>query len=119
MKITTEGIIKALPFDEAYRTELLQSLPTLDPDKKANVEQILWDTYFAFYKIKFDENMQLELGNMAQNNLPINDEFYARVTQKTEEDMLKEFVDTTISVDLTDARTKIDQILQEKTPVAN
>lgn len=119
MKITTEGIIKVLPFEEEYRTQLLQSLTTLDLDKKANVEQVLWDTYFAFYKMKFDENMKLELVNMSQNNLPVNDEFYARVTQKTEQDMLNEFVDTSVSVDLTDARTKIDQILQAKTPATN
>lgn len=119
MELTTKNIIKILPFDKEFKESLINSFDSLDADQKFSIERIVWDLYDGLYELRLQENIQLEMEAANDTDHPLNKEFYKRVKEKTEQDMLKEFVDTTISVDLTDARTKIDQILQEKTPVAN
>lgn len=111
MKISTEGIIKVLPFDPTFREHLLLAIPMLSPDKKSEVEQVLWDTYFAIYKMKFDENMQAELAASVKGAEPFDESIYERVTIKTEKDMMDELVNETIALDLEAAKVKLEVVM--------
>lgn len=119
MELTTKNIIKILPFDNEFKESLMGSFDNLDPDQKFSIERVIWDLYDGLYELKLQENIRLEMEKSNDKDNPLTKGFYKKVKEKTEQDLLSEFVDTTISVDLSDARSKIDQILQKKSPATH
>lgn len=113
MNITTKEIIKILPFDKKFKFELLEAFDTLSPDQKFNIEQILWDSYFALYKLKLDENLQLAFLRAKENKEALDKDFFNRVEQQTEEEIKSGTIETAESVDLEAARKAMEVIVKE------
>lgn len=112
-KITTKDIIKILPFDEQFKQELLSGFDNLDPDKKFNLEQKLWDTYDAFYELQLKKNMQLALMRARENQEKLDKDFYKRIREQTDKEMQSETVQSVEQVDLSTARKAMELIVKE------
>lgn len=112
MQITTETIIKSLPFDDAFRESLLKSLQRHDPIVKQEITQIIWDTYFALYEATLNQNVELAL-DRAENDdsTKLDKDFFHTVWTKTDSEMKGELVETTEKVDLTSTRGKLEAIM--------
>lgn len=115
----TKDIIKILPFDPAFKQRLLGEYDLLDPDDKYNIDSILWDAYDALYALKLDENILLGLQRVKEGLEPIDEDFYKRMRDKTEQDMQTEEVAQTTSVDLSDVRSKLSQMIPNGDPQTN
>lgn len=113
MKITTKDIIKILPLDENMRKTLLEEFDSMDPDRKYNLEKIMWDTYYTMYKLKLEENIQLALLKAKDNQEKLDEDFYSRVREQTEKEMQSEEVQKTQSADLDSARKAMELIVKE------
>lgn len=113
MKITTKDIIKILPFDNEFKSELFNSFDRLDADKKFNLEQILWDAYSAFYELKLKENTQLALLRAKDNQEKLDHDFYKRVREKTDKEMEEEATTATTQFDLTRAKEELKVIIDK------
>jgi hypothetical protein len=111
----TKDIIKVLPFDETFKQDLLSRYDTLDPDEKYNIDSILWDAYDAFYALKLDENLLLALNRAKEGNEQLDETFYQRIRQQTEQEMQKEEVTIATNVDLSDTRNKLQQLISPQT----
>jgi len=119
MELNTKNIIKILPFDNDFKDNLLKSFDGFDPDQKFSIERIVWGLYDALYELKLQQNIQHEMQASNDTDHPLDKDFYKRVKEKTEKEMFSESVDTSISVDLSHARSQIDQIIQGSKPEAN
>ncbi|QQG40745.1 MAG: hypothetical protein HYV37_00230 [Candidatus Levyibacteriota bacterium] len=113
MKITTKSIIKALPFEEQFRLDLINKLDSLSADQKFTIEQILWDAYFSLYDLKMDTNLKLALERAKNNEETLDKDFYKRVEAQTEKEMENQAVEATERVDLTAARKAMELIVKE------
>lgn len=115
MKITTKDIIKILPFEEQFKKNLLDQFDQFDPDQKFTIEQVIWDTYDGFYRLKLEENIELALLAAKENKEKLDEQFYARVRELTERDIQTNLSSGAALADLTSTREKLQQIIN-KTP---
>lgn len=104
-------IIKALPFDEAFKKLMLDKYDSLDADQKYNTDCILWDAYDALYELKLNENLVLAFQQIKEGKERIDKEFYKRVREQTELDMQSEKVKLSTDVDLSQVRNQLQEIL--------
>ncbi|OGD83174.1 hypothetical protein A2165_04525 [Candidatus Curtissbacteria bacterium RBG_13_40_7] len=105
-----------LPFEKNFQAKLIADFATLDPDKKFELEQLLWDTYEAIYKLKLEENLRLALSRVKETKEKLDEDFYSRVKQQTEHDMEVDFAKITASSDIAQVRTKLDLLLKDQSP---
>lgn len=113
MQLSAKTIIKILPLEDSFKTELLGSLDLLDLDRKFAMERILWKTYDAFYGLKLEENMQLGLLRVGNHEEKLDKDFYRRIREQTKKDMETEMIDSTEKVDLSEARRAMELIIRE------
>lgn len=118
MKMTTLDIIKMFPFEKEFKIHLLEQFDTLTPDQKFSLEQILWDTYEALYKLKLEENLQQAFSRAKINKEKLDSDFYARVKQQTEKEMETDFLKSTAGFDISHIRTKLEAIIKNE-PASN
>ena len=113
MQLTTKSIIKTLPFEDSFKTDLLNQLDQFDPDKKFALERVVWETYDALYAIKLNENLRSALLQVRNHEEKLDENFYKRVREKTEKEMQEEAVQSAEQVDLTAARKAMELIVKE------
>lgn len=111
--MTTKDIVKILPFEEQFKNNLLNQFDGLSIDQKFSLEQILWETYVAFYNLKLEENMQLAFLRAKDNQEPLNSNFYKKVQEQTDEQMQKEAGQHIQEKDLEAARIAMEKIVKE------
>ena len=112
MQITTKNIIKAIGFEEKFKSDLLENFDTLDPDQKYAITQLVWDMYQSIFNMKVNENMDRALEKVAENKEKFDD-LYNRVRQETLREMEKDLETNLTSVDLTAARAAMEKIIRE------
>lgn len=115
MKLRAKDIIKILPFEESLKTQLLDEFDTMDPDRKDDIVNIVWRTYNALYELKLEENIQLALQRAESDQESLDEDFYKRVREQTERELLTEETQKTASVDLKDTREELQKILADPT----
>ncbi|MBI4079168.1 MAG: hypothetical protein HY429_02630 [Candidatus Levybacteria bacterium] len=113
MQLTTKTIIKVLPLSDELKKTLLDNYDTLLPNQKFLVEDVAWNTYYALYKLRLQENMELALMRAQKNQEKLDDTFYQRVEQQTEKEMQSESLEKTETVDLSAARKAMEVIVKE------
>lgn len=114
MKVTTLDIIKMLPFRDGFKLLMLEKFETLGPDQKFELEQVLWDTYEALYKLKLEENLQQAFSRAKINKEKLDSDFYARAKQQTEKEMETDFLKSTVGFDISHIRTKLELITKNE-----
>lgn len=111
--MTTKDIIKILPFEKQFKTNLLGQFDGLSIDQKFSLEQILWETYVAFYNLKLEENIKLALLRAKDNQEALNKDFYKKVQEQTDEEMQQEATKNIEAKDLEAARIAMEKIVRE------
>lgn len=111
--MTTKDIIKIMPFEPAYKLELLTIFDTLDVDVRIEVERSLWKAYRELYKIHRDANLQLAFKRVADDQEVYDQNFYKRVQDKTKADIQRLSQDSLQQVDLDAARKAMEMIINE------
>lgn len=113
MNHTTKDIIKLLPFEDAFKTELLNSFDSFDPDVKFTVERIIWDTYDMLFELNFEANIQLAFQRATKNEEVLDETLYKRIREQTEQQMHEEGVHEVESEELQEARVALEKIVRE------
>lgn len=113
MQITTKNIIKALPFDERFKMELLNEFDFLTPDQKFTITRLMWDTFQAIFTIKLDENMQKALQDVEEEKEKLNNTLYNKVRQRTLQQLENDLEANLSNIDLAAARHAIETIIDE------
>src|SRR6266581_3784596 len=113
MELNTKNIIKALPFEETLKTELLNQFDTLTPDQKYTITRIVWQTWNAIFKLRLEEKVEDALADMREGKGEINPTEYAKLRQETLKEMEKDLSQGITGVDLSAARTAMEKIIQE------
>ena len=98
--------------DEAIRTKLLNEYDSYDEVKKTSVSKVLWDTYDMLYEFKLQQNLQEALLKAQKNEEKLDEDFYARVHEKTESEMTKESIEEGEGNELEHLRTKLQSLAQ-------
>lgn len=111
--MTTLNIIRMLPLDKHFEVKLLEGFDKLDPDKKFALEEIVWGTYEAIYKLKLQENIGLALLRAKSNQEKLDDEFYKRAKQQTEKDMEIYFSENAAKINISEVSTKLESIINK------
>lgn len=110
---TTKEIIKLLPFEEAYKVELLQKFDTASADEKFTLEGMLWKAYREWYRMQKDKQYQIALSDVMEGKEHFDAEFYKRLEEKTNKEIQTEGTQTKEKVDLTSARSAMEKIVRE------
>lgn len=113
MKLKTKDLIKILPFEEKFKTELFSEYDNLNPDQKFEIVRLLWDTYDALYELKLEENMQTALLRVENGQESLDKEFYKRIEEQTEKEMESQTTQSIESSNLTAARAAMEMIVKE------
>ncbi len=111
--MTTLNIIRMLPLDRKFQAKLLEGFDKLDPDQKFALEEIVWDTYQAIYKLKLQENIGLALLRAKSNQEKLDEDFYKRAKQQTEKDMETDFSQSAAKTNISDVSTKLESIINQ------
>lgn len=75
------------------------------------LEQIIWDTYYALYQLRLQENMQKAMLLAKEDKESLDKDFYKRVQEQTEKEIEQEEVQLNEDKDLTSIRQKIQSLL--------
>lgn len=113
MNLTTKDIIKVLPFEDQFRKDLLDQFDVLTLEQKYNIERVLWDTYFALYKLKFEEKMNEALLRARENQESLDGNLAKRVEEEVIEELKQQKVEKVQETDLTAARKAMELIVKE------
>ena len=111
MKITTKDIIKLLPFDESFKSSVLESWDDLSSDQKFTIGQLLWDAYGEIYHARFEKNMTVAMVDVTEGKAKMDKDFYKRVKEQTNRDMQQQADETVPSMDLSETRAALQDIL--------
>jgi len=114
--LTIKDIVQAIPFDDAFKVYILESIDVLDLDRKSSIERIMWDLYDLILTLKYEENVQvaLEDAKIAEIKPEINDAFYAAIRERTQQEMLKEHSEKNSYIDLALTRNRLQKVIGEK-----
>lgn len=112
MELNEKKIISILPMDEAIRAKLLEEFDSYDEVKKTAVSKLLWDTYDLLYEFKLQQNLQLAMMKAQKNEETLDEDFYARVHEKTESEMTKESLISGEGNELEHIRSKLQTLAQ-------
>lgn len=113
MKLTTQNIIKALPIEPALKQQVLEGWESMETSRKFALEQFIWDTYYALYQLRLQENLQQGMLRARENKETLDSSFYQRIQEQTEKDMEKEESVTQTQGELTQVREKLEALLQK------
>ena len=108
---TIQDIIKILPFKKEFKEDLLKNYDTLTDDQRFSIERIVFDLYDGLYEARLEENMQLAFEAAKKNEEKLDHEFYQRVRLQTEKQLQEEFSKTETTVDLSETRGELQEIL--------
>lgn len=114
--LTTEDLIKMLPFKEEFREELLDKYASFTDDQKYSIERIVWDYYDEIYEERLQKNMDLAMERAKHNEEKMDHDFYKRVNQQTEQELQEEFSKSETTVDLSEAREELEEIIKKPAP---
>ncbi len=114
MKLTTKGILQLLPVDGNLKKELLDNWDKMEPDQRANLEQLVWDTYRALYKLRLEEKLRLELAKLGRDEGTLEPALYSRLQEETDREMASENFSVSTSSELTSIREKLQTFLKDK-----
>ncbi|MBI3955165.1 hypothetical protein HY338_01870, partial [Candidatus Gottesmanbacteria bacterium] len=106
-------IIRILPLDKKIQEKLLEGFDKLSPDKKFSLEEIVWDTYEAIYKLKLQENIGLALLRAKSSQEKLDEDFYKRAKQQTEKEMETDLSERSSKVNISDISTKLESIISQ------
>ena len=113
MQTTAKDLIKILPFEQSAKDDLLQNFDGLDADRKYAISDLLWDTYYTLYELKFQENFELALLRAMEGKEVLDKDFYKRVREHTRQEMEQTGVATVEGVDLDATRKAMEMIVKE------
>ncbi len=113
MKITTKEIIKILPLEKTVKDDLLNKFDQLDPNRKYDIEHIVWDAYMALYKLRVEKNIQLSIKQARDGQKMADKDFYRQVREQTEKEMKEDLAKGMSHDELTQVREKIQTIIQQ------
>lgn len=113
MKLTTIDIIKILPFEDGFKKSLLAEFDQLEFNKKFDMEQVIWNTYEALYKIKLQENLDVALSQFGTGDEKLDPEFYKKIQEQTHQEMQSESVQVSTDVDLDATREKLQELIRK------
>lgn len=111
MELTREKIIQILFIDSELKTKLLKEWDNFNPDLQFELEQLLWDGYYAIYQIRLQENLQLMLKQAKEKKLTLDRDFYNQVQEQTEADLNQVNAKTVDNNDLSLIRQKIKNLI--------
>lgn len=111
MAKTTIDLIKILPFEEGFKNELIQKYDSLNEDQKFMLQQVVWETYYALYKLKLDENITKARTKLGSGEEDLGEDFYAKVRKQTEEELEQEVQAGGDKFDLNQAREKLQNVV--------
>ena len=116
MKVTTENIIKMLPFEQSFKDNLLAGWGDLSSDQKFAITQTLWSAYADVYDIAFDKNLHVELLKIQEGQGELDEGLYQRIKEQTELELQQIGEQQESSTDLSSTREALDKILEQDTP---
>src|SRR5579872_2526472 len=111
MKLTTLDIIKLLPFEENYKRSLIDAFDSLSEDQRYEVTELVWSTYGALYRIKYNANMEKALSEIADQRITLGNDFYKKIKEKTDQDMDKLESQQSTPINLDQTRQELQNIL--------
>lgn len=111
MKVTTKDIIKILPIEAVLKMQLLNEFDVMDPDRKDELIEIVWDSYIAIFQLKLEENIRLALARAEKNQEDLDKDFYKRIREQTERELLSEDTEKATTVNLQHARDELQKLL--------
>ncbi|HUQ85632.1 MAG TPA: hypothetical protein VM077_04870 [Candidatus Limnocylindrales bacterium] len=117
--ITTLDILKTLPFEEAFKSNLLDNFEKFSPDQQYAIEDIIWDTYDSLCRLKIEENVELAMQKAKDKQEVLDQGFYDRIKQQTEKELEDNFTIAVASADLSETRDALQDIIKTNSSKKN
>jgi len=111
MELTRERIIKMLPLGKELKDKLLNQWESLDKDTQFTVERLLWDTYYAIYQLRLQENIRLQMLDADKQKIPLGANFHDQIEIQTEKELEAEGEIESTSSEIDLVRTKLQNLL--------
>lgn len=108
--ISLDQLIKITFLDEATKKEALEKLPTLTDDQKNRLEQICWENLQEWFAIKFDEEKEKMITEMALGD----DEYKPEDFEIAKDKILTELLTKISEVKTNDELAQVKQELKQK-----
>ncbi len=111
---STKNLIRLLPIAEDFKKLLLEQIDIISSDKKSELDELIWDAYYALYKLRLDRNIQKALDDESENGEKIDQDFYIRIKNKTEAEMQQLKPADLDQEELKETRQKLEEVLQNE-----
>lgn len=121
MDLNVQKIIKLLPWEEAFRQQLLEGLASQDLDKKVMTEQLIWQTFYRYFEARLETNMRLAMLDVEKGTRNFEGkDLYQEITTQTEQEIQAELNQQVEAKNLDEAKKAMEFIVKEihasKTP---
>ena len=113
MDLTTQDIIKILPFDEGFKSGLLERFDDMDPDMRYQVEKVLWDLYDAIYTLKIQEKVESALDPNSPDQVKLDGDFYKRIEEEVDQEIVSDSTKRIEAVDLQATRDQLQNLMKK------
>ena len=113
---TIQDLIKILPFGEEFKKDLLSRYDHFTPDQRLKIERIIWKIYDDLFEARLAENIQLAFERAKKNEEKLDSAFYSRIRTQTKQEMQKEFSEKETSIDLSETREELQELLKQTRP---
>lgn len=113
--MTTQDIIKILPFDMDFKTELFLRYDRLTEDQKCNIMDIIWRAYDAYFNLRLNWNLQVAMDkSLTEGNKSIEDpKFYQSIVEQTKKEIMESAGKETGKFDLSATRVALQDVMQK------
>jgi len=119
MKVTTQDIIKMLPFEAEFKHKMLSEWDSYSDDQRFNLEGIIWDTYADLYQNRLETNTELAIRDLSKGEEKLDEEFGKRVREKTDKEFDEMFKQNVPEVTLVETRDKLQEIMESVQNIAD
>jgi hypothetical protein len=113
--LTTKDIIKILPFDMEFKTQLYLNYDRLSDSQKCDVMDIIWNAYDAYYQLKLQWNLQVAAEkNLKGESKDMEDpDFFRNIAIQTEKEITEESGKETNEFDIVATRTALEDVMKK------
>ena len=107
--MTITKLLKAAPFDEKTRQDILQNLNSYTEDQKREITELAWTMIAAQYQADYDEMTDLAMVDAEKNNKPFTPEDVAAIKKKADIHVQERFEQAESEEQIAEVQKEIQQ----------
>ena len=111
--LRTKELIKLIPFDRNFHEELYNRFDALSEDEKIAIEQIIWRTYMALFRLFLQQNLEIAMQEITDGDKELDSLKYAEIYEQTQKSFAQSLSQMADTQELSQAQEELGKIIKD------